>query len=170
MMAAAYTLQNLGRSDIDLYLFDTYEGMTKPTDLDVSLFGKLATTEFERLQTSDNGSEWCYASLEDVQKNLIGTGYNKEKIRFVKGRVENTIPISAPEQISILRLDTDWYESTRHELVHLFPRLSIGGVLIVDDYGHWQGSRKAVDEYLIQNNISILLNRVDYTARIGIKL
>jgi len=56
--------------------------------------------------------------------------------------VEETIQNGAPDQISILRLDTDWYESTLHELNHLFPRLSEGGVLIIDDYGHWLGQRE----------------------------
>jgi O-methyltransferase len=84
--------------------------------------------------------------------------------------VEDTIPGSAPEQIALLRLDTDWYESTRHELIHLYPRLSAGGVLIVDDYGHWQGSRRAVDEWIAQAGVRILLNRIDYTGRVAVKV
>jgi hypothetical protein len=91
-------------------------------------------------------------------------------VRFVAGRVEDTLPARAPERIAILRLDTDWYESTRHELVHLFPRLSAGGVLIIDDYGHWQGARRAVDEYLEETGVRLLLNRIDTTGRIGVKL
>jgi hypothetical protein len=91
-------------------------------------------------------------------------------VRLVKGKVEDTVPKNAPEKIALLRLDTDWYESTRHELVHLFPRLLPGGVLIIDDYGHWQGARKAVDEYIAGNQVKILLNRVDYTGRIGVKI
>ena len=66
-----------------------------------------------------------------------------------------------------MRLDTDWYESTRHELTHLYPRLVVGGVLIIDDYGHWESARKAVDEYV--ENTRILLNRIDYSGRIGVK-
>jgi O-methyltransferase len=83
--------------------------------------------------------------------------------------VEDTIPGNAPDRISILRLDTDWYESTRHELEHLFPRLAKGGVLIIDDYGHWKGARQAVDEYLETQGIRLLLNRIDYTGRIAVK-
>ena len=82
--------------------------------------------------------------------------------------MEDTIPKKAPQMISLLRLDTDWYESTRHELIHLFPRIAPFGVIIIDDYGHWQGVREAVDEYIRENNIKILLNRVDYTGRIGV--
>ena len=107
--------------------------------------------------------------MEQVKRNLGSTGYDMASIKFIKGKVEQTIPREAPAQISLLRLDTDWYESTRHELVHPFPRLSVGGVLIIDDYGHWQGCRRATDEYFAENNISILLNRIDYTGRIAVK-
>jgi O-methyltransferase len=86
------------------------------------------------------------------------------------GKVEDTFPKDTPDKIAILRLDTDWYESTRHELIHLYPKLSIGGVLIIDDYGHWEGARKAVDEYINDNTLRILLNRIDYTGRIAVKM
>ena len=88
---------------------------------------------------------------------------------FIKGKVEDTIPEKMPQKISILRLDTDWYESTKHELEHLFPLLAKNGVLIIDDYGHWQGAKQAVDEYLSSQNIHLLLNRVDYTGRMAVK-
>jgi hypothetical protein len=90
-------------------------------------------------------------------------------MHFVRGKVEDTLPGRAPDSISLLRLDTDWYESTRHELEHLYPRLVKGGVIIIDDYGHWQGARRATDEYLAANDVGLLLNRIDYTARIGVK-
>jgi hypothetical protein len=75
-----------------------------------------------------------------------------------------------PAALALLRLDTDWYESTRHELQNLYPMLSTRGVLMIDDYGHWAGSRRAVDEYFSDPRRKILLNRVDYTGRIGIKI
>ena len=93
----------------------------------------------------------------------------RKRIHFIRGRVEDTIPAQAPARIALLRLDTDFYESTKHELIHLFPRLVPNGVLILDDYGHWQGARKAVDEYFEDNPCRILLNRIDFAARIGIK-
>ena len=102
-------------------------------------------------------------------KESVGSiNYPAHKIHFIKGKVEDTIPEQSPEKIALLRLDTDWYESTKHELIHLFPRLAIGGVIIIDDYGHWQGARKAVDEYLAEHQIALMLHRVDVTARIGI--
>ncbi len=169
MMAVAHTLKRLGSGDRDLYLFDTYEGMPRPTELDVSYAGTPASIDFERTKKSGDTSAWCYASIEQVRSNLISTGYDTSRLHLIKGKVEETIPDSAPSRIALLRLDTDWYESTRHELIHLYPRLSAGGVLIVDDYGHWRGSRKAVDEYVKQHNISILFNRIDYTGRIAVR-
>lgn len=162
MMAAAYALQSLGRCDRDLYLFDTYSGMTAPTEVDTNAIGESAATLM-------GGSVWAHASLEEVQGNLARTGYDMRRLHFIRGRVEDTLPGAAPERIAILRLDTDWYESTRHELTHLYPRLSPGGVLIIDDYGHWQGCRKAVDEYFSTSGIRILLHRVDYTGRVAVK-
>jgi O-methyltransferase len=170
MMAVARTLQALKAFHRHLYLFDTFEGMTQPSSQDVAVTGVTATELLQSQPKEDSTSVWCYASLAEVKASVLSTGYEAQNIHFIKGKVEETIPNSAPESISILRLDTDWYESTRHELEHLFPRLSVGGVLIIDDYGHWQGARKAVDEYIQQNKINLLLNRIDYTGRIGIKL
>jgi O-methyltransferase len=171
MMAVAHTLKRLGRDDRDLYLFDTYEGMPRPGDVDISRDGSPALRWFERHRTADDTSDWAYASIEEVQRNLAGTAYNPTRLKFIKGKVEDTIPRFAPTQLSLLRLDTDWYESTRHELVHLFPRLAVGGVLIIDDYGFWQGCKKAADEYFAENNTEpILLNRIDGGARIAVKL
>ncbi len=169
MMAVAHTLKRLATEDRDLYLFDTYAGMTRPTELDISYHGKSALVEFRRTQTTDDTSDWHSVPLDQVKCNLVSTGYNPERMKFIKGRVEDTLPCAAPAQIALLRLDTDWYESTRQELVHLFPRLAVGGVLIVDDYGYWRGSRKATDEYLAQNNLVVLLHRIDHTGRIAVK-
>jgi len=87
----------------------------------------------------------------------------------VCGPVEQTIPAVLPKSIALLRLDTDWYSSTRHELNYLFPQLVKGGVLIIDDYGYWQAARRAVDEYFAVSNTKVLLNRIDYTGRIGVR-
>jgi hypothetical protein len=101
---------------------------------------------------------------------VLATGYPEERIRFVRGPVEETLPAKAPKALALLRLDTDWYESTRHELLHLYPRLAVGGVLIIDDYGHWDGCRKAVTEHFQDHAPPVLLNRIDYTGRIAVKV
>lgn len=168
IMAIAQVLINLDELNREIYLFDTFAGMTSPGSVDIDMRGNSATELLMKTSKSDSTSAWCYASLETVKAAVFGISYSRDKIHFVQGSVEETIPDNAPDQIALLRLDTDWYESTKHELKHLFPRISSGGVLIIDDYGHWQGARQAVDEYIQERKIKILLNRVDYTGRIGI--
>lgn len=167
-MTAAWKYLELGRKDIDLFLFDTFEGMPEPSENDVlSSTGQKASDLIAKANKS--GSIKAYSPIEDVRRNLGKTGFPSDRIHFVKGKVEETIPAYAPEAISILRLDTDWYASTKHELIHLFPRLSKNGVLIIDDYGHWAGARKAVDEYFAAQISTPLLNRIDGTGRICVK-
>ena len=72
--------------------------------------------------------------MDEVKQNLATIQYDFNRFKFVEGNVEETIPGTLPDEIAILRLDTDWYESTKHEMIHLFPRLVSKGVLIVDDY------------------------------------
>ena len=104
-----------------------------------------------------------------VRELLRSTGYPSERVHVVRGAVEETLPGHAPDRLALLRLDTDWYESTRHELQELYPRLATGGVLIVDDYGHWEGARRAVDEYFAGAGPAPLLQRIDYTGRMAVK-
>jgi O-methyltransferase len=167
MMAAALTLLRLGISDRDLYLYDTFAGMPPPSEADTTRSGERAA---DLLAQGDESSHiWAIASLDDVRAAVLSVGYPEERIHFVEGLVEETLPETAPAEISLLRLDTDWYRSTKHELEHLYPRLAPGGVLILDDYGYWQGARRAVDEYLAENGLALLLNRVDGTARSAVK-
>lgn len=170
MAAAARTLLQAGCEERHLYLFDTFEGMPQPAERDVNWEGASALDIYRRELARDGRSRWCYAAEAEVTKVMAGTGYDQSKVHLVKGRVEETIPAAAPERIALLRLDTDLYESTRHELTHLFPRLSPGGIIIIDDYGHWQGAREATDEYFAGRGASIFLNRVDYTVRVGVKV
>lgn len=162
-MAAA--LAHPGRTR-DLYLYDTFEGMSVPTEHDADLSGRSAA---DRLAAEPRTSgTWAVAGVDVVRRNMASTGYPADRVHYVQGKVEDTIPEEMPGQIAILRLDTDWYESTRHELEHLVPLVAPGGVLIIDDYGHWIGARKAVDEWLDTERRPVLLNRVDYTGRIAV--
>lgn len=167
MVAAALTLKTFRLAQRDLYLFDTFTGMTAPEAVDIDWQGVPANVTYDVLKTGEDRSNWAYAPLADVKRVLFATGYPGEQIHFVQGKVEDTIPEQAPEQIAVLRLDTDWYRSTKHELEHLYPRLANGGVLIIDDYGHYKGARKAVDEYFADKQM--LLSRIDFTGRIGVK-
>jgi hypothetical protein len=172
MMMVALTLQALGQGDRQLLLFDTYEGLPKPDEhIDVDVWGNRGIDGWRPHRRSDKSSNWAYASLEDVHTNIESTGYPMDKVSLVKGMVEETLPQEAPETIAMLRLDTDWYSSTRHELQHLYPRLAHHGILIIDDYGHFKGARKATDDYFRTEATSIpFLSRVDYSGRIGVKI
>jgi O-methyltransferase len=161
MMAVALTLRELGEMDRDLVLFDTFAGMTAPDGRDMDMSGHAAAA------VAPAGS--LASSEAEVAENLRSTGYPGHRVHLVKGRVEDTLPAQAPEKIALLRLDTDWYESTRHELQHLYPRLSSGGVLFLDDYGYWRGTRQATDEYLETLSPRPLLMRLECPARCGVK-
>lgn len=166
-MAAALALIDEGDAGRELYLYDTFEGMSEPTDADRNHDGVPAASILENTPMGEGF--WCRSPLDEVKENLESTGYPAEKIHYVKGKVEDTIPANLPGKISILRLDTDWYESTRHELLHLFPLLADGGFLIIDDYGYWEGARKAVDEFLATSAKKYFLHRIDSTGRLIIK-
>jgi hypothetical protein len=159
-----------GVSDRDIYLYDTFAGMPKPTDRDDGELGGVATWEAHRTEADgDKGSDWMKAGVELVRQRIDPLGYPEEHLRFVKGMVEDTIPAVAPDRIAILRLDTDFYSSTKHELQHLYPRLSPGGILIIDDYGAFPGARAATDEYATEHRLNWFLHRVDAHVRLAVK-
>lgn len=170
MMLVARKLMRMGQQNRRLFLFDTFEGMSEPGTADVSSVDK--RTAEELLQNADRlqgNNVWCYSALEEVQDNIKKTGYPQSNALFVKGKVEDTLPFPEIGKIALLRLDTDWYDSTRHELECLYEKLVRGGILIIDDYGHWSGAKKAVDEFISKNNLKLFLNRLDYTGRLAIK-
>lgn len=167
VMAAVLTLVQLGVRDRRIFLYDTFSGMPPPSAADRR--PDVDPRElFERRRTGPESSDWCRAGVEEVRRNLASLPYPGRLFQLVEGRVEDTIPGTLPCSIAILRLDTDWYESTRHEMEHLMPRLVPGGVLILDDYYNWTGSRRAVDEYLEREKLPILLTRVSSGA-VGVK-
>ncbi len=169
-MAIAETLMAGGSAERHLWLYDTFEGMSAPTSEDASHDGESAAAQLARTERSEERNIWCVSPLDDVRTNMAATSYPDGKVTLVKGKVEDTIPGTVPESIALLRLDTDWYESTKHELEQLYPRLAKGGILIIDDYGFWQGAKKAVDEYFAAHPPAPLLCRIDASARIGVKL
>jgi hypothetical protein len=167
-MMAALTLLGMGDTGRKIYMYDTFAGMSAPEEADVDYYNQNAKAEWEKHEKQDVNL-WCYSPLDAVERNLKSTGYPADRLVFVRGKVEDTIPETMPSQIALLRLDTDWYASTRHELVHLYPVLSEQGVLIVDDYGHWQGARRAVEEYFSDHPPRPLLHKIDYSGRVAIK-
>jgi len=155
-----------------VYLFDTFTGMTKPTKHDLRTSDKtLMLTKYLSLQQKDY-TDWAYASIEEVKENFKKVHLLKDNVVFVKGEVEKTLDLSIniPNVISFLRLDTDWYESTKKELNILYDKLVPGGILVIDDYGHFNGARKAVDEYFKKHSPAPFLSLIDNGARIGVKV
>jgi len=167
-MVMALTLLNCNSQQRNIYLYDTFEGMVEPGEKDVDFKGQHSRGVWKKHQSEDV-NKWCYSPLEDVKRNMASTLYPEDKIHFVKGKVEDSIPATLPDKIAVLRLDTDWYESTVHELEHLFPLLAERGVLLIDDYGHWKGQKEAVDAYFA-DKFKPLLSRTDYSGRMMIKL
>ncbi|MEG4498444.1 TylF/MycF/NovP-related O-methyltransferase [Microcoleus sp. F10-C6] len=164
-LLAALILQARKVSDRKLYLYDTFNGMTAPTEIDVDKRGNVG---FEMMEKYADNIGWCYALLEEVQATFFAHNFEFE-IHYVQGDVLETSKTTKPETISVLRLDTDWYESTAAELEQFYPRLSTGGVLIIDDYGAWAGSRQATDEYFSKVPAP-MLKRIDKEVRLGIKI
>jgi O-methyltransferase len=170
MMAVAATLQRLGATNRQLYLYDTFAGMTSPTDDDKAHNEQTAASLLQKdVDRKEESVVWAYSTLEEVKANLALVNYPSNNLHFIEGDVLKTIPTADPGNIALLRLDTDWYKSTKHEMEQLYPKLQPAGVLIIDDYGFWKGSRKAVDDYLHTNQIPLLLNRIDDTGRMAIK-
>lgn len=160
-----------------LYLYDTFSGMTEPSENDkVAFSGKEMLKRWKESRDEKKRTSLWAASLEEVKKNILTVGYPETLVEYCKGDVCHTLDIKVPEKIALLRLDTDWYESTKKELEILFPKLEKGGILIIDDYGHFTGAKKAVDEYFdcrkpdSEKNKGIFLGRIDYTGRVSVKL
>jgi len=145
------------------WLYDTFDGMTMPEDIDRTRGGRKAIDSY--LGKKKPGGKWAAVTVEDVRANLHNTGtLDDDHLRFVEGKVEDTLlnKKNLPDQIALLRLDTDWYASTKIELEVLYPRLMKRGILIIDDYGHWLGARQAVDDYFI--NAPPIFAPIDYSA------
>lgn len=168
----ARTLMEHGITDRNIYLYDTFEGMPKPTEWDVDYSGARSMDVWLKTKWDHvDGSSDVYCSIEDVKQNLTRVPYPQDRFIMTKGKVEDTIPKVAPQKIALLRLDTDYYESTKHELEHLFPRLQKGGVLVIDDYGHFKGARKAVDEYFADPvRKPVFLMRASESVRFAVKV
>ena len=153
-----------------IFAFDTFQGMPEPSKEDLDLKDIDAEKIYQNYKNKD--LKWCFSDIDEVKNNIskFFKDYNKS-FNFIKGKVEDTLmqEDNLPQTISLLRLDTDFYESTKKELEILYPRLNYGGVLIIDDYGHWKGSRKAVDEYFNLERDFLWFHRIDYASRLFIK-
>jgi hypothetical protein len=170
-MLAALTLASLGDETRSVWLYDTFAGMSEPSELDRDVYGGSALDMRGRSHSAERRPTpfQFVASLDDVTANMASTGFPAARTRYVEGRVEETLPAERPHAIALLRLDTDWYESTAHSMRHLFPLLAPGGVLLLDDYGDWPAVRQAVHECLDELDERLLLHRIDNTGRIAVR-
>jgi len=168
MLAQMFFKKNKIKKNV--FLFDTFSGMTKPLSIDSRPNKEKAIVRYKQLLVN-NKSTWVNISLEQVKKNFKKNKILDQNVFFIKGKIEETgkkLP-SKLKKISILRIDTDFYESVYASLKYLFPLLVKNGVLIIDDYGYWKGAKKAVDDYFKEKNIKMFLNYIDHVGRCGIK-
>ena len=169
MMAFLLTDKLYSHKNKKIWMYDTFEGMANPSLYDENIDNQNAILELNNIQKKENANDiWAYSTLSYVKKNLEKTKINENKLVYIKGLVEETLHKKKPESIALLRLDTDFYQSTKIELEKLYPLLSKGGILIVDDYGHWKGCKKAVDEYFL-NKKNIFFQQIDYSGIVGVK-
>ena len=173
MVLVCRFLQNRQVRDRHVYLYDTFSGMTPPTPKDKKVTGPLTTNagvvaKFEQSQKGTH-NDWCYGSKDVVMRNVLATGYPPDLIHCLEGDVLETLPNESHSKIALLRLDTDFYDSTLHELRHLYSRVVKGGVVIFDDYGSWQGQKDATDEFFRAEGLSPLLLRTCRKERVIIR-
>ena len=170
-MAVAIKLMELEQKTREIWLYDTFEGMTEPTNHDIEIeTGKKGKELLDGIdKNTDKYNMWAYAPKEVVINNMKKTCYPTDNIKYIAGNVEKTLKERKPKKIALLRLDTDWYESTKAELEELYPHVENGGIIIIDDYGHFEGAKRAVDEYFEKEDNKPLLNRIDYTGRLIVK-
>lgn len=169
MMAYMLAEQFQSQKNQKIWMYDTFEGMANASKYDENIDNQKAFIELDRIKKKENLNDiWAYSSLDYVKNNLKKTNIDEDKLIYIKGLVEETLYKRKPKEIALLRLDTDFYESTKSELEILYPLLQKGGILIIDDYGHWKGCKKAVDEYFL-NKKDIFFQQIDYSGIVGVK-
>jgi hypothetical protein len=170
IMAMILTLLTYDIKNREIYLYDTFEGVPMPEPWEKAVkHGGSAVKRYKKFEREDGSSGWCRSELDEVKNNVLSLQYPEKRIHFIKGLVEDTLPKSNHKSVALLRLDTDLYSSTKTELEILYPKVPSNGVVIIDDYGHWSGSKKAVDEYINKNNLNVKLKVDDGTGRTIIK-
>jgi len=148
----------------DIYMYDTFAGLVEPSDYDYTcpdaILYTMNKTEvhdtWKNNIINETTNNWCYTPLEQVQSRLRSTGYPQDRLHYIVGNVMETLKDNTkiPEKIAILRLDTDWYESSKFELEQMYDNVVSGGVVIFDDYYHWDGQRRATDEFFASRGIA----------------
>ena len=148
----------------DIYMYDTFAGLVQPGEYDYtrpdariySMSKDEVHATWKAAVINETTNNWCYTPLEQVQARLASTGYPQDKLHYVVGDVMETLKDKStiPEKIAILRMDTDWYQSSKYELEQMYDNVVSGGVVIFDDYYHWDGQRRAADEFFASRGLT----------------
>jgi len=151
-----------------LHLFDSWQGLPEPNG---NMDGDSAVGYSDgRSSGALQPVGQCVASLEETRELLeTEIGYPAALLHYHVGWFQQTLPQTEVGEIGLLRLDGDWYESTRVCLEYLYSNVVQGGVVVLDDYGHWSGCRTATDEFLARQPQPIMLHHIDYAGRYFIK-
>jgi O-methyltransferase len=161
VMMVARAFLKLGITDRKIYLYDTFSGfLGTPSDEDLNLHG-------DRI-----GHQNIQNFIVLTEENLRKVEYPHDNYIFIEGGVEETLTQGnlIPDSIALLRLDTDTYSTTVIELEKLYPKLVLGGVLVLDDYGYSLGVKKAVDEYFLSSRDLLFFQRPNYSSRTAVKI
>jgi len=140
--------------------FDTFEGHPEPSADELDVWGNSQLMRYR--ESLAKGEDWCKVDIDQVRQNVKSVCASIERLNLVKGKAEESLRLESPEAVSVLRIDVDWYEPSLATLETLYPRLASGGVLIIDDYGHHSGSRKAFDEFF--GSAAPKITHIDYSC------
>lgn len=127
------------------WFFDSFEGLPPAKEIDGP-----AALAWQAATDAPGYYDNCAASIDDFRTTLSLTGFRLNRVRIVKGFYENTLPSYSPEPIALLRLDSDWYDSTLLCLRTFWPAVLPGGAILIDDYYTWDGCSRAVHDFLSQ--------------------
>jgi hypothetical protein len=155
-------LKVYGQADRIVWAADSFEGLPEPDPekypLESKAFKSDAMTKYYN---------HFAVGLDEVKRNFEAYGMLDAQVRFLKGWFKDTLPSVPIDKIAVLRLDGDYYESTRDALRSLYDKVSPGGYIIIDDFGedHWTYCRRAVDEFRAERGITEPLDYVDERCR-----
>ena len=147
-------LQAHGVKDRRVWVADSFAGLPPPDPVKYPHDAGINLHEFSELAVSQ----------ERVKENFARYGLLDDQVRFLRGWFRDTLPTAPVERLAVLRLDGDLYESTTDTLTHLYPKLSVGGFVIVDDYGAVPACRQAVHDYRQAHDITDPVVQVDWTG------
>lgn len=147
-------LKAYGITDRTVWVADSFKGLPAP---EAELYPADAELELHK-------HDFLRVSLEDVKTNFSKYGLLDEQVSFLSGWFKDTLPKAPIERLAIMRLDGDMYQSTMVALVNLYPKLSVGGYVIIDDYNSVEACRQAAEDFRASNSITDEIQEIDWTG------